>query len=98
MDEIEKAIKSYCRNPKVRESVCEYIQQEKYIQSMIEIFHAAEEQEDIDGLHSLHRCLTTISMYHVTFILQKDTKLMSQSYSTSTQYTTTSSTTTCGLV
>ena len=71
MDEIEKAIKSYCRNPKVRESVCEYIQQEKYIQSMIEIFHAAEEQEDIDGLHSLHRCLTTIRLQKKRLLRQR---------------------------
>ena len=62
MGDIEKAIKAYTRNPKVKENICDHIQQEKYIQAMIEIFHTAEEQEDLDNLHALFTCLQTISL------------------------------------
>lgn len=61
LGEIEKAVKQYSRNPKIREAICENIQHEKYIQSMIEIFNTAEEQEDLDTLHALFTCLQAIS-------------------------------------
>lgn len=58
--EIEKAIRALARTPTAKERVCEYIQAEDYIKSMLDVFHTAEEAENLDTLHSLCSCMQTI--------------------------------------
>ena len=48
------------RTPKTRENLSSYIQENNYIQSLIEIFRVAEQAEDLDTLHALCNCMQTI--------------------------------------
>ena len=58
--EIEKAIRAIARTPKAKESICNYIMENKYIQALIDVFNEAERGEDIDTLHALCSCMQTI--------------------------------------
>ncbi|KAF9057866.1 component of IIS longevity pathway SMK-1-domain-containing protein [Panaeolus papilionaceus] len=62
ISEIERAIKSLARTQLVKERICEYIQQEEYIKSMIEVMHQAEELESLENLHALCSLMQTILM------------------------------------
>lgn len=58
--EIEKAIRALARTPAAKERICEYIQQEEYVRAMIDVFHVAEELENVETLHALCSCMQTI--------------------------------------
>ncbi|KAF7970250.1 hypothetical protein HWV62_24502 [Athelia sp. TMB] len=62
MGEIERAIKALARTQVVKEKICEYIQQEEYLKSMIEVMNVAEDQESIENLHALCSLMQTILM------------------------------------
>lgn len=58
--EIEKAIKALARTQAVKERICEYIQQEDYIKSLLEVMVVAEAQENLENLHALCSLMQTI--------------------------------------
>ncbi|KAK7696144.1 hypothetical protein QCA50_000795 [Cerrena zonata] len=58
--EIERAIRALARTPTLKERVCEYIQTEEYIKSLVEVLKVAEDLESIDNLHALCACMQTI--------------------------------------
>ncbi|KAI0774738.1 DUF625-domain-containing protein [Trametes elegans] len=58
--EIDTAIKALARTALVKERVCEYIQNEEYIKSLIDVFHQAEDLESLSDLHALFSCMQTI--------------------------------------
>ncbi|KAF9464813.1 component of IIS longevity pathway SMK-1-domain-containing protein [Collybia nuda] len=60
--EIERAIKTLARTQSVKERICEYIQQEDYIKSLIEVMNTAEDLESLDNLHALCSIMQTILM------------------------------------
>ncbi|KIM46489.1 hypothetical protein M413DRAFT_441578 [Hebeloma cylindrosporum] len=60
--EIERAIKTLARTQLVKERICEYIQQEDYIKSLIEVMHMAEDLESLENLHALCSLMQTILM------------------------------------
>ncbi|KIK03157.1 hypothetical protein K443DRAFT_654891 [Laccaria amethystina LaAM-08-1] len=60
--EIEKAMKSLSRTPHLKERICEYIQQEGYIKSLIEVMNTAEDLESLENLHALCSLMQTILM------------------------------------
>ena len=63
--EIEKALRSMARSAKSRETICNYVQEHKYIYSMLEAFETAEKNELLDVLHALCSCMQTIGKsYH----------------------------------
>lgn len=60
--EIERAIKSLARTQTVKERICEYIQQEDYLKSLIEVMNTAEDLESLENLHALCSIMQTILM------------------------------------
>ncbi|TDL29640.1 DUF625-domain-containing protein [Rickenella mellea] len=58
--DIERAIRALARTAQSKERLCEYIQQEEYIKALLDVFHAAEEVENLDALHALCSCMQTI--------------------------------------
>ncbi|KAF8897883.1 component of IIS longevity pathway SMK-1-domain-containing protein [Infundibulicybe gibba] len=60
--EVEKAIKALARTQPVKERICEYIQQEDYIKSLIEVLTTAEDLESLENLHALCSLMQTILM------------------------------------
>ena len=48
------------RTPKSREQMCTYIQENKYIYHLVEVFDVAEKEENLDALHALCSCMQTI--------------------------------------
>ncbi|EKM79939.1 hypothetical protein AGABI1DRAFT_72653 [Agaricus bisporus var. burnettii JB137-S8] len=60
--EIERAIKALSRTQPVKERICEYIQQEEYIKSLIDVLRAAEDLESLENLHALCSLMQTILM------------------------------------
>ncbi|PPQ70709.1 hypothetical protein CVT26_014633 [Gymnopilus dilepis] len=62
ISEIERAIKSLARTQNVKERICEYIQNEDYIKSLINIMHTAEDLESLENLHALCSLMQTILM------------------------------------
>ncbi|KAG6850626.1 hypothetical protein H0H93_010818 [Arthromyces matolae] len=60
--EIERAIKTLARTQSFKERICEYIQKEKYVKSLIEVFNTAEDLESLENLHALCSMMTTILM------------------------------------
>ncbi|TFY56769.1 hypothetical protein EVJ58_g7436 [Rhodofomes roseus] len=60
--EIERAIKSLARTNAIKERICEYIQTEDYIKSMINVMNQAEDLESLENLHALCSCMQTILM------------------------------------
>ena len=58
--EVEKAIKTLARTQTVKERICEYIQQEDYIKSLLEVMVVAEAQENLENLHALCSLMQTI--------------------------------------
>ncbi|KAJ3501132.1 hypothetical protein NLJ89_g9480 [Agrocybe chaxingu] len=62
ISEIERAIKSLARTQQVKERICEYIQHEEYIKSLIEVMHTAEDLESLENLHALCSLMQTILM------------------------------------
>ncbi|EJD01533.1 DUF625-domain-containing protein [Fomitiporia mediterranea MF3/22] len=58
--EIEKAMRNMARSPKSREQICNYIQENRYIHQLLEVFEAAEKAENLDALHALCSCMQTI--------------------------------------
>ncbi|KAL5507911.1 PSY2 [Sanghuangporus vaninii] len=58
--EIEKAIRTMARSPKSRETICFYIQENKYVYQLVAAFDAAEKAENLDALHALCSCMQTI--------------------------------------
>ncbi|KAF8165663.1 component of IIS longevity pathway SMK-1-domain-containing protein [Crassisporium funariophilum] len=60
--EIERAIKTLARTQVVKERICEYIQHEDYIKSLIEVMHTAEDLESLENLHALCSMMQTILM------------------------------------
>lgn len=58
--EIEKAMRTMARSPKSRETICQYIQENKYIYQLLDVFDAAEKTESIEALHALCSCMQTI--------------------------------------
>lgn len=62
ISEIERAIKALTRTAMMKERICEYIQAEKYIKSLIGVMHTAEELESLENLHALCSLMQTILM------------------------------------
>ncbi|KDR84068.1 hypothetical protein GALMADRAFT_236708 [Galerina marginata CBS 339.88] len=62
ISEIERAIKSLARTQVVKERICEYIQQEEYIKSLINVMNTAEDLESLENLHALCSLMQTILM------------------------------------
>ncbi|GLB34125.1 putative DUF625-domain-containing protein [Lyophyllum shimeji] len=60
--EIERAIKTLARTQNLKERICEYIQQEDYIKSLIEVMNTAEDLESLENLHALCSMMQTILM------------------------------------
>ncbi|KAF5387750.1 hypothetical protein D9615_000680 [Tricholomella constricta] len=60
--EIERAIKTLTRTQTLKERICEYIQQEEYIKSLIEVMNIAEDMESLENLHALCSMMQTILM------------------------------------
>ncbi|KAH0587954.1 hypothetical protein H2248_006699 [Termitomyces sp. 'cryptogamus'] len=60
--EIERAVKTLARTQNFKERICEYIQQEEYIKSLIEVFNMAEDLENLENLHALCSMMQTILM------------------------------------
>ncbi|KAF8969370.1 component of IIS longevity pathway SMK-1-domain-containing protein [Flammula alnicola] len=60
ISEIERAIKSLARTQVVKERICEYIQQEDYIKSLIKVMGDAEDLESLENLHALCSLMQTI--------------------------------------
>ncbi|KAH6914786.1 nuclear protein [Coprinopsis sp. MPI-PUGE-AT-0042] len=60
--EIERAIKALARTALMKERICEYIQHEDYIKSLIEVMNAAEDLESLENLHALCSLMQTILM------------------------------------
>ncbi|KAH8096612.1 component of IIS longevity pathway SMK-1-domain-containing protein [Cristinia sonorae] len=60
--EIEKIIKTNTRLQPSKERVCEFIQSEGYIKSLIDVLTQAEDLESIEVLHALCVCMQTILM------------------------------------
>ncbi|KAH7916787.1 component of IIS longevity pathway SMK-1-domain-containing protein [Hygrophoropsis aurantiaca] len=60
ISDIERAIKALARGQTVKEKICEYIQREEYIKSLIEVMNMAEDLESLDNLHSLCSLMQTI--------------------------------------
>lgn len=60
--EIEKAIKTLARTNAMKERICEYVQTEEYIKSMIDVYHQAEDLESLENLHALCSCMQAILM------------------------------------
>ncbi|KAH8118659.1 DUF625-domain-containing protein [Phellopilus nigrolimitatus] len=58
--EIEKAMRTMARSPKSRETICNYIQENKYIHQLLDAFEVAERDENLDALHALCSCMQTI--------------------------------------
>ncbi|KAH9899446.1 DUF625-domain-containing protein [Cubamyces lactineus] len=58
--DIDTAIKTLARTALVKERVCEYIQNEKYIKALIDVFNQAEDLESLSDLHALFGCMQTI--------------------------------------
>ncbi|KAG6910155.1 hypothetical protein DXG01_012914 [Tephrocybe rancida] len=58
--EIEKAIKHLARTQPVKERICEYIQTEGYIKSLIDVLNTAEDLESLENLHALCSIMQTI--------------------------------------
>lgn len=58
--EIEKAIRTMARSPKSRETICFYIQENRYVYQMVTAFEAAEKTENLEALHALCSCMQTI--------------------------------------
>ncbi|KAH7931318.1 DUF625-domain-containing protein [Leucogyrophana mollusca] len=62
ISDIERAIKALARGQSVKEKICEYIQREEYIKSLIEVMNMAEDLESLDNLHALCSLMQTILM------------------------------------
>ncbi|KAF8076723.1 component of IIS longevity pathway SMK-1-domain-containing protein [Lyophyllum atratum] len=60
--EIDRAIKTLARTQNVKERICEYIQQEDYVKSLIEVMNTAEDLESLENLHALCSLMQTILM------------------------------------
>ncbi|KAF8214082.1 component of IIS longevity pathway SMK-1-domain-containing protein [Mycena galopus ATCC 62051] len=60
--DIERAIKGLSRQGQIKERLCEYIMQEEYFKSLIEVLHTAEDLESIENLHALCSITQTILM------------------------------------
>ncbi|TFK43836.1 component of IIS longevity pathway SMK-1-domain-containing protein [Crucibulum laeve] len=60
--EIERAIKTLARTQTLKERICEYIQQEDYIKSLIDVMNTAEDLESLENLHALCSIMQTILM------------------------------------
>ncbi|KAJ2929227.1 hypothetical protein H1R20_g7862, partial [Candolleomyces eurysporus] len=60
--EIERAIKTLARTAMMKERICEYIQHEDYIKSLIQVMQTAEELESLENLHALCSLMQTILM------------------------------------
>lgn len=67
--EIERAIRIFSRTPTTKERICEFIQNQSYIKSMIEVFNVAEDIENLETLHALCTCMHTIRKLQALFIL-----------------------------
>ncbi|KAF9478406.1 DUF625-domain-containing protein [Pholiota conissans] len=62
ISEIERAIKALARTQNVKEKICEYIQAEDYIKSLIKVMGDAEDLESLENLHALCSLMQTILM------------------------------------
>ncbi|KAF9238811.1 component of IIS longevity pathway SMK-1-domain-containing protein [Melanogaster broomeanus] len=62
IQDIEGAIKTLARGQAVKEKICEYIQRENYIKSLIDVLNMAEDLESLDNLHALCSLMQTILM------------------------------------
>ncbi|KAN0131375.1 DUF625 domain containing protein [Lactarius tabidus] len=60
--EIDRAIRTLCRTPAIKDKICEYIQRADYIKAMIDVMHQAEDLENLENLHSLCALVQTILM------------------------------------
>lgn len=60
--EIERAIKALARTAVMKERICEYIQHEDYVKSLIEVMNGAEDLESLENLHALCSLMQTILM------------------------------------
>ncbi|THH31907.1 hypothetical protein EUX98_g2284 [Antrodiella citrinella] len=60
--EIEKIIRASTRLQASKERVCEFIQSEDYIKSLIDVMTQAEDLESLENLHALCSCMQTILM------------------------------------
>ncbi|KAG6845446.1 hypothetical protein H0H87_009354 [Tephrocybe sp. NHM501043] len=58
--EIDRAIKQLARTQAVKERICEYIQQEDYIKSLVDVLNTAEDLESLENLHALCSLMQTI--------------------------------------
>ncbi|KAG6861854.1 hypothetical protein C0995_011151 [Termitomyces sp. Mi166 len=68
--DIERAVKTLSRTQNFKERICEYIQKEEYIKSLIEVFNTAEDLESLENLHALCIMLNDHTMYE--HILEDD--------------------------
>lgn len=66
ISEVEKALRSMARSPKSRETICNYMQNKRYVFQMLEAFEVAEREENLDALHALCSCMQTIRERHCT--------------------------------
>ncbi|KAF6762048.1 component of IIS longevity pathway SMK-1-domain-containing protein [Ephemerocybe angulata] len=62
INEIERAIKVLSRTAAMKERICEYIQAENYIKSLIRVMHHAEQHESLEDLHALCGLMQSILM------------------------------------
>ncbi|KAF9534111.1 component of IIS longevity pathway SMK-1-domain-containing protein [Crepidotus variabilis] len=62
ISEIERAIKSLSKTQTVKERICEFIQHEDYIKSLVEVMQKAEDLESLENLHALCSLMQTILM------------------------------------
>ncbi|KAI9448098.1 component of IIS longevity pathway SMK-1-domain-containing protein [Lactarius indigo] len=60
--EIDRAIRTLCRTPAIKDKICEFIQRADYIKAMIDVMHQAEDLENLENLHSLCALVQTILM------------------------------------
>ncbi|KAH9049110.1 component of IIS longevity pathway SMK-1-domain-containing protein [Lactarius hengduanensis] len=60
--EIDRAIRTLCRTPAIKDKICEFVQRADYIKAMIDVMHQAEDLENLENLHSLCALVQTILM------------------------------------
>lgn len=77
---IDQAIKTLAKTQAFKERICEYIQAEGYIKSMILVMRHAEDIESLDDLHDLCGLMQTIRTLRIVLLLNFLTHFPSSVY------------------